>query len=102
MEAVLPAYADAVAGTPGLLEIATDPIRKRQHLALVDRLPDRPRGQVNPTVAMVEAKIAEAETVDEAIGFLDKRERAALIATPRLIESLSRLPRRDALRPAAE
>jgi membrane glycosyltransferase len=46
--------------------------------------------------------VAEAETVEEAISFLDKRERAALIATPRLIESLSRLPRQAMLRPAAE
>jgi membrane glycosyltransferase len=102
MEAALPAYEAAVAAAPDLVAIATDPVRKRQHLALVDRLPERPRGQVNPTVAMVEAKVAEAETVEEAISFLDKRERAALIATPRLIESLSRLPRQAMLRPAAE
>jgi membrane glycosyltransferase len=93
MEAAAPAYAQAVASAPDLVAIATDPVRKRLHLALVDRLPERPRGQVNPTVAIVEAKIAEAETVDEAISFLDRKERAALIATPRLIEGLSRLPR---------
>ncbi len=49
---------------------------KRQHLALVDRLGDRPRGKVDPTAALAAAKIAEAETVEEAVSFLDNRASA--------------------------
>ncbi len=99
MEAALPAYREALAKVPDVVAIATDPVLRRQHLALVDRVPPRPRGQVNPTVALVESKIGEAETVEEAVGFLDDRETAALIATPRLIEMLARLPR-EGSRPA--
>jgi membrane glycosyltransferase len=102
MEAIRPAYQEAVERTPDIVRVATDPIWRRQHLALVDRLGERQRGLPNPTVAVAAAKIAEAETVEEAISFLDARERAALIATPRLVEALSRLPRAEnALRGSA-
>lgn len=100
MEAALPPYRDALARVPDVAAIATDPVLRRQHLALVDRVPARPRGEVNPTMAVVAAKIAEAETVEEAVSFLDSREKAALIATPRLLELLSRLPRAEEPVPA--
>lgn len=93
MAALRPAYEAAVERAPDLVGIVADPALKRQHLALVDRLGDRPRGKVDPIAALAAAKIAEAETVEEAVGFLDAKERATLIATPRLVEALSRLPR---------
>jgi len=94
-----PSYEAAVDRTPDLVRVVTDPVWKRQHLALVDRLGERPRGKVDPTAALAAAKIQEAETVEEAVAFLDARERATVIATPRLVETLSRLPRAGALGP---
>lgn len=94
MMEVRPAYEAAVERAPDLVRVVSDPQLKRQHLALVDRLGDRPRGKVDPTAALAAAKIAEAESVEEAVSFLDNRERATLIATPRLVEALARLPRR--------
>jgi membrane glycosyltransferase len=93
MAAARPSYQAAIDRTPDLVRIVTDPVWKRQHLALVDRLGDRPRGKVDPLAALAAAKIAEAETIEEAVSFLDSKERATVIATPRLVESLSRLPR---------
>ncbi len=100
MVEVRPAYEAAVERAPDLARIVADPTLKRQHLALVDRLGDRPRGKVDPIAALAAAKVAEAETIEEAISFLDSKERATLIATPRLVEALARLPRRAENRPA--
>ena len=44
------------------------------------------------TSALVSAKISEAITINEAVGFLDSKERATLIATPHLLESLAYKP----------
>lgn len=93
MTMLRPVYRAAVDNRPDLVTMVTDPLWRRQHLALVDRLGERPRGKVDPVAALAAAKIAEAETVDEAVGFLDSKERATVIATPRLVEALSRLPR---------
>lgn len=92
-----PSYEAAVDRTPDLVRVVTDPVWKRQHLALVDRLGERPRGKVDPTAALAAAKIQEAETVEEAVSFLDAKERATVIATPRLVETLARLPRAGVL-----
>lgn len=94
MTAIRPALQAALDRTPDIVRIVIDPIWRRQHLALVDRLADRPRGKVDPIASVVAAKIAEAETVEEAISFLDVKERSTFIATPRLVETAARLPRR--------
>ncbi|WP_210215632.1 glucans biosynthesis glucosyltransferase MdoH [Mongoliimonas terrestris] len=96
MEAVRPAYETALDRTPDVVRLVSDPAWRRAHLALVDKLPDRPRGKVDPLSALVAAKIAEADTVEEAVSFLDRREIAAAIATPKLVEALARLPIRRA------
>ncbi|WP_181701464.1 glucans biosynthesis glucosyltransferase MdoH [Chthonobacter albigriseus] len=96
MSPIRTALQAALDRTPDLVRVATDPAWRRQHLALVDRLSDRPRGKVDPVAALVAAKISEAETVEEAISFLDVKERSTLVATPRLVEAIARLPMRRA------
>ena len=59
----------------------------------------RPTSSTNPSVnAMTaaiaaEAKIAAASSQSEALSFLDRAERAALLSDPRLLERWAALPR---------
>lgn len=92
METARPAYETAVAAAPHVVDVIADPVWKLRHMALIDRVRPRPRGAPDPVAALVAGKIAEAETVEEAVSFLDKRERATLIATPRLLDALSAKP----------
>ena len=92
MEKVRPAYQAVCDKAPSIIDIVADPIWRVRHLAIVDRMAPRPRGRVDPTSALVSAKISEAITINEAVGFLDSKERATLIATPHLLESLAYKP----------
>lgn len=92
MDEARPAYVAAVAATPTLVEIVSDPDLLMQHLALIDRMAPRPPGRVDPVSALALAKVGEAETIAEAVSFLDAKERATLIATPRILEALAAKP----------
>jgi membrane glycosyltransferase len=92
MDEARPAYVDAVAATPTLVEIVADPELLMQHLALIDRMAPRPPGRVDPVSALALAKVGEAETITEAVSFLDPKEKATLIATPRILEALAAKP----------
>ncbi|WP_181704701.1 glucans biosynthesis glucosyltransferase MdoH [Chthonobacter rhizosphaerae] len=92
MASARPAYEAALDRTPDIVRLVSDPAWRRAHLSLVDKLPERPRGKVDPISALVAAKIAEAETAEEAVSFMDTKERSTLIATPKLVEALARLP----------
>ncbi len=92
MRAHLPRYEAAVLDAPGLARIARDERLRATHNAVTDRPLPRPRGTVDPATALATAKINEARTIDEAVSFLTPSERAAVIATPELIERLGELP----------
>jgi len=92
MEAARGAYQAAIAAAPGIVAIVADPVWSANHRAIVDKIAPRPRGRVDALAALVAAKIAEAETVEEAVSFLDTKERATLIATPRLLDALAQKP----------
>ena len=91
-QAARPAYEAAIADKPDLARIASDPRAKAMHLALVDSLPSRRRGIIDPVEALAIAHIGEATSVPEAISFLSREEKATVIATPALIERLGALP----------
>ena len=55
-------------------------------------LPERPAARRLPAIA-AEAKIAAASSQSEALSFLDRAERAALLSDPRLLERWAALPR---------
>ncbi len=92
MDEARPAYVEAVATAPNLVDIVADPDLLMQHLALIDRMAPRPPGRVDPVSALALAKIGEAETIEEGVSFLDAKERATLIATPRILEALAQKP----------
>lgn len=92
MDEARPAYIEAVAATPSLVDIVADSDLLMQHLALIDRMAPRPPGRVDPVSALALAKVGEAETIEEGVSFLDAKERATLIATPRILEALAQKP----------
>jgi len=65
-----------------LRELCDDPDLRAAHL---DNLPDGPprrRGDVDPRLAIAGAKIADATSFDEAVGFLDRGETFAVLGSP--------------------
>ncbi|HEY5082578.1 MAG TPA: glucans biosynthesis glucosyltransferase MdoH [Bauldia sp.] len=82
----------AVAATPQLPDVIRDIVRRRDHLALVDRSAARRRGEVDPVEATAMAKINQARTLDEAVSYLGPEERAMTLASPDLMERLGALP----------
>ncbi len=92
MEEARPAYSEAVAAAPRLADLVRTEDRLAAHIALADRVLERRRGAIDPVEAIAAAKIAEAETRVEAIGFLDRKERAIVLATPALLRRIASLP----------
>jgi membrane glycosyltransferase len=81
----------AVAATPDFPGVIRDISRRRDHLALVDRIGERRRGDVDPVEATAMAKINQARTLDEAVSYLGPEERAITLASPDLVERLGAL-----------
>jgi membrane glycosyltransferase len=76
-----------------LQELFDDGELLQSHLT---NLPDdkrRTRGQVDPTLAIARAKIEDAESFDEAGGYLTERETFAVLNSPALLSVLSAMPR---------
>jgi membrane glycosyltransferase len=76
-----------------LLELVEDGPLLESHLA---NLPDdkrRNRGQVDPNLAIARAKIEDAESFDEALGYLTQRETFAALHSPTLLRALCEMPR---------
>jgi membrane glycosyltransferase len=53
----------------------------------------RARGQIDPERALAEAKLAEAETLDEAAAWLKPKERMIVLHDRALLDRLGRLGR---------
>jgi membrane glycosyltransferase len=83
----------AVAATPDFRGVIRDAGHRREHLALVDRVGERRRGDVDPVEATAMAKISQAHTLDEAVSYLGPEERAITLASPDLVERLGALSR---------
>jgi len=90
-EAALPLYREALAHTPDLADVVADARLLERHLALVDRTPPRPSGDVDAVEAVAEVKIRQARSTGEAVASLTPRERARVQALPFLLSLLSRL-----------
>ncbi|WP_372742466.1 glucans biosynthesis glucosyltransferase MdoH [Neptunomonas sp.] len=84
-------YEEAISHSPDLVEMASNPRWYAVHLALIDRMPSRPRGQVDAVEATAAMKIREASSVSEAVSYLNQREQALVLATPELFTALSHL-----------
>jgi membrane glycosyltransferase len=81
-----------IEGAPDLDRLLSDAELRTHHIRLVEPSGERPRGQVDPLEAMAIAKISEARSISEALSWLGREERAAVIGDPLLFERLARLP----------
>jgi membrane glycosyltransferase len=89
---VRPAYEAAIAAHPDLATLVANEASRAVHLALVDAVPVRARGRIDPVEALSAAKIDEAQTTSEAVSFMTPQERAMVLATPSLLDRLATLP----------
>ncbi len=80
-------------GPEGLSALYGDPKFWALHLAWAPREPGRKGGDIPADWALAEAKLNEAETIDEALSWLQPKERMAILLDRRLIARLLRLPR---------
>jgi membrane glycosyltransferase len=53
----------------------------------------RKRGQIDPHLAIARAKIEDAETFDEALGYLTARETFAVLNSPAMLRAVCAMPR---------
>jgi membrane glycosyltransferase len=85
--------AHRIASCP-LLELRRDADLREAHLNNLSGHRPRSRGQVDPHLAIARAKIEDAETFDEASGFLSPREKFAVLNSPAILRALLDLPSR--------
>lgn len=74
------------------LALGADPAAMARHTALLAPLPSRPAAERLPAIAAA-AKIAAASSQAEALSFLDRGEKAALLSDPHLLAAWAALPR---------
>ncbi len=81
-----------------LLEVRNDPALFEAHVKNLPGDKPRHRGHVNPHLAIARAKIEDAESFEEALGYLDEREKFAVLGSPAMLRAVSAM-RRGALQP---
>ena len=75
-----------------LHELRRDTGLLEAHLSNLSGQRPRKRGEVDPHLAIARAKIEDAETVDEAAGYLNQREKFAVLNAPAVLRNLLALP----------
>jgi membrane glycosyltransferase len=76
-----------------LLELHVDRQLLENHLSNLPREKHRARGQIDPHLAIARAKIEDAETFDEALGYLTAREIFAVLNSPTVLRAVCGMPR---------
>jgi membrane glycosyltransferase len=79
-------------GSP-LLELYVDRQLLENHLSNLPGDKRRARGQIDPNLAIARAKIEDAETFDEALGYLTARETFAVLNSPTMLRAVCSMPR---------
>lgn len=92
------AFDDAAAGKNGLAALMADDEALALHLSALNPEP-RLRGQPDPHAATAEAKLHDADSFEELLGWLDGSERLAVLGDPRLLLQIRTLVRRPAIGP---
>jgi membrane glycosyltransferase len=87
-------YASDQAICCSLQELRNDPDLLAAHLRSLAVIP-RNRGQVDPDLAVARAKIEDAESFDEAVGYLNRRETFAVLSSGASLQELLELPLRE-------
>ncbi|PWB84482.1 MAG: glucans biosynthesis glucosyltransferase MdoH [Methylocystaceae bacterium] len=86
----------------GLVAIHADPELRALHEAWLPMRTPRQRGQISADRAMAEAKLADAETLEDAVTWLNRGERLVVLSDRALLGMLARLPHRAAPEQPAE
>jgi membrane glycosyltransferase len=92
--------ANQLAGAAGgaiehpLLELRSDPRLLDAHLMNLPGDRRGNRGQIDPHLAIARAKIEDAESFDEALGYLNSREEFAVLSSPSMLRALHAMPPR--------
>jgi membrane glycosyltransferase len=76
-----------------LLELRNDTFLFEAHLMNLPGDRPRNRGQIDPQLAIARAKIEDADSFDEALGYLTPRETFAVLKSPSLLRALCAMPR---------
>jgi membrane glycosyltransferase len=76
-----------------LLALRNDARLLDAHLMSLSGHRPRSRGQVDPHLAIARAKIEDAETFDEAVGYLTARETFAVLNSPTMLSMVCGMPR---------
>ncbi|TXM90372.1 glucan biosynthesis glucosyltransferase H, partial [Methylobacterium sp. WL116] len=74
-----------------LAALHADPALVDAHTRMLPSAEPRPRGRVDVDHTLAQAKVVEAETLDEARTWLSPRERMALLHDRALLDRLARL-----------
>ena len=75
-----------------LHELRRDAALREAHLNNLSEQRLRKRGEVDPHLAIARAKIEDAESFEEAAGFLSAREKFAVLKSPAVLAVLLALP----------
>jgi len=75
----------------GLIALCYDRELRERHAEMLSPASRRKRGEIETDRALAEAKLADAETVEEAIGWLKPKERVAILKDPALLTRLVEL-----------
>ncbi len=77
----------------GLHALYADPQFRTFHVACLPRHQKRRNGDIPPEWALADAKLSDAETIDEAISWLQPKEGMAILLDQALIARLALLPK---------
>lgn len=83
-----------------IVAIHSDPELRALHEAWLPTRKPRQRGAITADRAVAEAKIADAETIEDAVAWLNRGERVVALSDRALIGMIARLPRRADLQEA--
>jgi membrane glycosyltransferase len=75
-----------------LRTLRDDPTLRQTHLSNLPVQSNRIRGRIDPHLAIARAKIEDARSFDEAVGFLSSREIFAVLGSPGTLQTLFELP----------
>ncbi|MGB6394075.1 MAG: glucans biosynthesis glucosyltransferase MdoH [Bradyrhizobium sp.] len=89
------AKAAGEAATSPLLELANDRQLLESHLANLPGEERRNRGQIDPHLAIARAKIEDAETFGEVLGYLTARETLAVLNSRAMLTTVCAMSRRN-------
>jgi membrane glycosyltransferase len=79
--------------TDALVALHGDETLRRAHEAMLPTPPHRARGHIDPDRALAQAKLVDAETLEEAVAWLKPKERMVVLHDRALLDILCRLRR---------